>query len=49
LKAFFYNRGKDTTTFRGKKITKKDLENAGIKIPLFIQELELAHTKNNPV
>jgi len=48
LKAFFYNRGKDTITYRGDQITKEDLEKAGIKIPLFLKELELANTKNSP-
>jgi hypothetical protein len=47
LKAFFKNRGKNQTTFRGKKITRKDLEDAGVKISLFIQELKLANTKNS--
>lgn len=48
LKAFFYNRGKNTLSYRGDKITKADLENAGVKISLFLKELELAHTKNSP-
>jgi len=48
LKAFFYKRSKDTLTYRGDKITKEDLEETGIKISLFLKELELAHTKNSP-
>ncbi len=48
LKAFFYKRSKDSLTYRGNEITKQDLEKAGIKIPLFLKELEVAHTKNSP-
>jgi uncharacterized membrane protein len=48
LKAFFPKRGKNMVAYRGDKITKKDLEKAGIKIPLFLKELELAHIKNSP-
>lgn len=48
LKAFFYDRGKDTITYRGDEITKENLQKAGVKIPLFLKELELAHTKNSP-
>lgn len=48
LKAFFPKRGKNMLIYRGDKITKKDLEKSGIKILLFIKELELAHTKNSP-
>lgn len=48
LKAFFPKRGKDMLIYKGDKITKKDLEKAGIKIPLFLKELELAHIKNSP-
>ncbi len=48
LKAFFYNRNKDQVTFRGDKITKKDLEKAGTKMKIFSKELELAHLKNSP-
>ena len=48
LKTFFPKRGKNTVVYRGDKITKKDLEGAGIKIPLFLKELELAHLKNSP-
>lgn len=48
LKAFFPKRGKDMLVYRGDKITQKDLEKSGIKIPLFLKELELAHIKNNP-
>lgn len=48
LKAFFYARSKDTLTYRGNKITNEDLKNAGVKIPLFIKQLELAHIKNSP-
>jgi len=48
LKAFFPKRGKNIVVYKGDKITKKDLEKAGIKIPLFLKELELTHLKNNP-
>jgi hypothetical protein len=48
LKAFFPKRGKDMLVYRGDKITKKDLEKVGVKIPLFLKELELAHLKNSP-
>lgn len=49
LRAFFSKRGKDTLIYAGDEISKEDLENVGVKIPLFIQELKLAHTKNSPV
>jgi len=48
LKAFFPKRGKNMLTYKGDKITKKDLEKAGVKIPLFLKELEVAHLKNSP-
>ncbi len=48
LKAFFPKRSKSIVVYKGDKITKTDLEKAGIKIPLFIKELELAHLKNSP-
>ncbi len=48
LKAFFYKRGKDTLIYRGDEITKENLIEAGVKITLFLKELELAHTKNSP-
>lgn len=48
LKAYFYNRAKDTLTYKGDKIEKDDLEKAGVNIPLFLKELDLAHTKNSP-
>ncbi len=48
LKAFFPKRGKNMLIYRGDKITKKDLEKSGIKIPVFIKELELAHLRNSP-
>ena len=48
MKAFFYNRSKDTLTYRGDQITKEDLEKAGVKKSLFLKELELAHAKNSP-
>jgi len=48
LKAFFYNRGKDTLTYRGDQIIKEDLENAGVRQLLFLKELETAHTRNSP-
>jgi hypothetical protein len=46
LKAFFPKRGKDVVVYRGDKIIKKDLEKAGVKIQLFLKELEVAHIKN---
>ncbi len=46
LKAFFPKRGKDVVVYRGDKVKKKDLEEAGVKILLFLKELELAHLKN---
>lgn len=48
LKAYFYKRSKDALIYRGDKITKEDLEKSGIKKPLFLKELELAHTRNSP-
>ena len=48
LKAYFPKRGKDMLIYKGDEITKKDLEKSGIKMPLFIKELELAHVKNSP-
>lgn len=48
LKAFFYKRSKDSLIYRGDEITKEDLEKTGIKISLFLKELELAHIKNSP-
>ena len=48
LKAFFYKRSNDSFVFRGNQINREDLENAGIKIDLFIKELELANSRNNP-
>lgn len=48
LKTFFPKRGKNIIVYRGDKITKKDLEKSGIKMPLFLKELELAHIKNSP-
>ena len=48
LKAFFYDRGNNTLTYRGDEITKEDLERSGVRIPLFLKELELAHIKNSP-
>jgi tetratricopeptide (TPR) repeat protein len=48
LKAFFPKRGKDALIYRGDRITKKDLEKAGVRASLFIKELELAHLKNSP-
>lgn len=47
-KAFFYKRGKDSLFYRGDKITQKDLEKAGVKMPILLKELELAHIRNNP-
>ncbi len=47
-KAFFYKVGPYTCYYRGDKITKEDLEEAGVKIPLFLKELEVSHAKNCP-
>ncbi len=47
-KAFFYKVGQSSLFYRGDKITKEELEKGGVKIPLFLKELELAHTKNSP-
>lgn len=49
LKAFFPKRSKKgLIAYRGDKITKKNLEESGINIKLFLMQLELAHLKNNP-
>ena len=48
-KAFFYNVGRDSLFYRGDEVSKKDLEKVGVKILLFLKELDLAHTKNNPI
>lgn len=49
LRAFFPKRSKKSgVAYRGDKVSKKDLENAGINIALLIKQLELAHLKNNP-
>jgi hypothetical protein len=48
LKAFFPKRGKSRLVYRGNKITKNELQKSGIKIPLLLKELELAHIKNSP-
>jgi hypothetical protein len=48
LKAYFYKRSKDSFFYRGNKITKEDIEKAGVRISVFIKELELAHAINNP-
>lgn len=48
LKAYFPKRSIDELVYRGDKITQKELEKDGIKIPVLIKELELANEKNNP-
>ena len=48
LKAFFPKRSKNIVVYRGDRITREDLEKSGIKISLFIKELEVADTKNSP-
>jgi len=48
LKTFFPKRGKNVVVYRGDKITIKDLDNSGIKKPIFLKELELANLKNSP-
>src|SRR3989344_185029 len=46
LKAFFPKRGKGSLFFTP-KINSKDLEKRGIKINIFLKELELAHERNS--
>ena len=46
LKAFFPKRGKTSICFE-KEVLAKDLENRGVKVVIFIQELQLAHDKNS--
>lgn len=46
LKAFFPKRGKTEFMFK-KEVLLKDLNNSGIKTPVLLKELELAHTKNS--
>jgi hypothetical protein len=49
LKAFFPKRSKKgIIVYSGDKITKKDLDERGIKISIFLKQLELAHLKNHP-
>lgn len=49
LRTFFPKRSKKGgVAYRGDKVSKKDLENAGINTALLIKQLELAHLKNNP-
>lgn len=48
LKAFFYKRSKDSLFYRGDVVKREDLEKEGIKITLFLKELEIAHMKNSP-
>ena len=48
-KAFFYKVGSDSLFYRGDKITQQDLQGAGVKMPLFLKQLEVAHLKNCPV
>ncbi len=47
-KAFFYKVGNDSLYYRGDEITKTDLEKAGVKIYLFLKELEVAHARIVP-
>lgn len=47
LKAFVPKRGKSSLWFR-REASKEQLEKDGIKIPLLLQELSLAHTRNSP-
>jgi len=46
-KAFFPKRGKDILIYFGDKITYEKLKKQGIKMKLFIKELELADAKNS--
>jgi hypothetical protein len=48
LKAYFPKRGKNIVAYKGDRITKKELEKAGIRIDVFMEELKLAHIKNSP-
>ncbi|MEK7519712.1 MAG: hypothetical protein AAB581_00495 [Patescibacteria group bacterium] len=48
LKAFFPKRGKSVVVYNGGEISKEDLVKIGVKIPLFLKQLEVAHIKNNP-
>jgi len=45
-KAFFYKVGENSLFYRGNKITREDLIKAGVKIPLFLKQLEVAHMSN---
>lgn len=47
LKAFFYDRSKDTLTYRGDQVTIEGLEYVGVDISLFLKELELIHMKHS--
>lgn len=47
LRAFFIRRSRDSVIYMGDEITKDDLKENGVKIPLFLKELEVAHIKNN--
>ncbi|MFH0912237.1 MAG: hypothetical protein V1807_01095, partial [Patescibacteria group bacterium] len=49
-KAFFYKISEHTLFYRGNKIEKESLEKEGIKIPLFLKELEVVHMrKSRPI
>lgn len=47
LKAFFYDRSKDTLTYRGDQITPEGLGKVGVNVSLFLKQLELAHIRNS--
>lgn len=47
LKAFFPERSKNTVVYRGNIIHLKELREAGIKINVFLKELELANEKKS--
>lgn len=51
-KAFFYKVGTKCLYYRGDRVNKQDLKTIGVKISVFLKELELAHTKlvpNSPI
>ncbi|OGL82258.1 hypothetical protein A3I41_05480 [Candidatus Uhrbacteria bacterium RIFCSPLOWO2_02_FULL_48_18] len=47
-KAFFNKVGADSLCFQGQKVSKDDLDKNGVKMTVFIKELEVAHAKNCP-
>ncbi len=47
-KAFFYKVNSDSLYYRGDEVTTDGLKEAGVKISIFLKELEVAHLKNSP-